>query len=971
MRFSDTLAREMDVPRIGKRLAIVLFPFVILGVLTAQAWVPIMEKLLLQGESSSVENVTYCCYAGTLCPEEDLDCYYDSAHQGACRKCDQNSSELGSGYCCQPGVSCNQAGDANACETSGGLFYNETDWGSCQECASETEPECTADDECGECEYCDPDPEFGGTCQPFSNRGQDCPSECVPSTNSCTSKLDCCGQACIQIMQCRTNPDDPIDCSAMDDECVDDLSCCGALTCQTDADGFKSCQPPDGISCLGDGESCDLNPSGCCSDNCQAVQSYCKKDGDGGDPGNPPPNSSSYRVLEPLSSSSSRKGNSSSLFVLDPLSSSSSSNKSGSSSSRSSSFSSSSRRSSSSSRLGSSSSSTSRSSTSSSSKSGSSSSSFSKASSSLSSSSKPKSSSSSFSKASSSLSSSSKPKSSSSSFSKASSSSFSSFSSKSSSSSSACLNALVSRLVTDRFALACNQPDGGQLCQQDYSASFTLTEKSFISASFKAAEASDGISFNGVPAGHCSAVRLHVTLDGKNIGITSFLGWNDGHSIDPEGRSLLAQLLSNRELPAGTHTIALKAEGTPGGCNTGNLVRWGGTLKIDASVCPSSSSSSKSGFPSSASSRSGFSSSSTSRSSTSSSSKSGSSNSSSSQSSSSSSAGNACLGIECMLGGNQACAPQQCILDDSTLNCFVCRGSSSSISSRSSNGFSSSQSSRSSIGTSSSQSSKGLSSSQGFHSSSSFQGSSGSSNSQSSNRSTGSSASGFKGAFTNSISCISTLQCPSGHACISGICLRPDQTIAGLIPPFCGNRLMNPGEECDDGNNRDYDGCSASCFLENGTCGDGVVQKLLGEQCEPLTHDRSLPYRCGPDCRHYSDFCGNGSIDAGEECDDGTRNDDRLADHCRVNCSKPRCGDSILDSAEQCDDGNRRDGDGCDRYCGNINNAAGSAPGFTNDVFPGDITTRPPAGKTGPEVLVFMAAGAASGIAWMRRKKRS
>jgi cysteine-rich repeat protein len=46
----------------------------------------------------------------------------------------------------------------------------------------------------------------------------------------------------------------------------------------------------------------------------------------------------------------------------------------------------------------------------------------------------------------------------------------------------------------------------------------------------------------------------------------------------------------------------------------------------------------------------------------------------------------------------------------------------------------------------------------------------------------------------------------------------------------CGNGISNAGEECDDGNNVDGDGCSARCLKE--FCGDGVRQAGLGEQCD-------------------------------------------------------------------------------------------------------------------------------------------
>ncbi|MCH7872086.1 MAG: hypothetical protein IID33_10345 [Planctomycetes bacterium] len=49
------------------------------------------------------------------------------------------------------------------------------------------------------------------------------------------------------------------------------------------------------------------------------------------------------------------------------------------------------------------------------------------------------------------------------------------------------------------------------------------------------------------------------------------------------------------------------------------------------------------------------------------------------------------------------------------------------------------------------------------------------------------------------------------------------------------------------------------------------------------------------------DPCGNGMIDAGEACDDGSSNSDTLPDACRTDCSLPTCGDNVKDSTEACD----------------------------------------------------------------------
>jgi cysteine-rich repeat protein len=217
-------------------------------------------------------------------------------------------------------------------------------------------------------------------------------------------------------------------------------------------------------------------------------------------------------------------------------------------------------------------------------------------------------------------------------------------------------------------------------------------------------------------------------------------------------------------------------------------------------------------------------------------------------------------------------------------------------------------------------------------------------------------------------------------------------TIEPGYEPRVGDGILTQGEECDDGNTRDGDGCNSQGLLENGSCGDGIVQHLLDEQCEQAIHDPKLPYKCGDDCRYLSLFCGNGDLDPGEQCDEGPRNSSLLPDHCRANCSAFRCGDSVLDAAEQCDDGNRIPGDGCDRFCrsehgvasdviyllggeiggggaGGAGGGSAETPTTASSIL--DISAaHPPAGQTGPAALAVLAAGAAAGYAWVRRRMK-
>ncbi|MBW2978372.1 DUF4215 domain-containing protein [Candidatus Woesearchaeota archaeon] len=122
----------------------------------------------------------------------------------------------------------------------------------------------------------------------------------------------------------------------------------------------------------------------------------------------------------------------------------------------------------------------------------------------------------------------------------------------------------------------------------------------------------------------------------------------------------------------------------------------------------------------------------------------------------------------------------------------------------------------------------------------------------------------------------------------------------------CGNGILDYslGEECDDGNLIDGDGCRSDCSLEQ--CGDGVVDKPA-EECDDGNNVD------GDGCNFcLLPVCGDGILDYanGEECDDGNAVD---GDGCRSDCSLEQCGDGIVDKpAEQCDDGNNVVGDGCD-----------------------------------------------------------
>jgi cysteine-rich repeat protein len=176
---------------------------------------------------------------------------------------------------------------------------------------------------------------------------------------------------------------------------------------------------------------------------------------------------------------------------------------------------------------------------------------------------------------------------------------------------------------------------------------------------------------------------------------------------------------------------------------------------------------------------------------------------------------------------------------------------------------------------------------------------------------------------------------PGSPAGASGNSCRADCTV-------CGDHIVNDGEQCDDGNNVNGDGCENNC-TPTPRCGDGIVGNTPGETCDP---PGSPAGGNGNTCRNNCTVCGDGHVDAGEQCDDGNgvntdgcRNDCTLptcgdgivgntpgetcdppgstagasGNTCRADCTV--CGDNIVNDGEQCDDGNNVSGDGCENDC--------------------------------------------------------
>jgi cysteine-rich repeat protein len=137
-----------------------------------------------------------------------------------------------------------------------------------------------------------------------------------------------------------------------------------------------------------------------------------------------------------------------------------------------------------------------------------------------------------------------------------------------------------------------------------------------------------------------------------------------------------------------------------------------------------------------------------------------------------------------------------------------------------------------------------------------------------------------------------------------------DLRLSCAVDGVCGDGAVNaPGETCDDGNQADGDGCSATCVIEV-VCGDGAVQS--GEQCDDGNVEDGDG--CSSTCQTEV-ACGDGDVNqAEEECDDGnTASGDGCSSTCQLEVA---CGDGTVNHVdEQCDDGNIVNGDGCSSTC--------------------------------------------------------
>ena len=167
--------------------------------------------------------------------------------------------------------------------------------------------------------------------------------------------------------------------------------------------------------------------------------------------------------------------------------------------------------------------------------------------------------------------------------------------------------------------------------------------------------------------------------------------------------------------------------------------------------------------------------------------------------------------------------------------------------------------------------------------------------------------------------CDSDDDCDEDESCISNTCLidvdgdgySPDDTDEDNRDCNDTNPVVNPGvpENCTNGVDDDCDGLidSADPYCSM-TCGDGILE--AGEECEDGNKDSGDG--CSETCTDEDEQveCGNNIIEFPEECDDGNTNNN---DYCSSTCLIEYCGDATCQSNE---DAVNCAGD-CQPDCGN------------------------------------------------------
>jgi cysteine-rich repeat protein len=110
---------------------------------------------------------------------------------------------------------------------------------------------------------------------------------------------------------------------------------------------------------------------------------------------------------------------------------------------------------------------------------------------------------------------------------------------------------------------------------------------------------------------------------------------------------------------------------------------------------------------------------------------------------------------------------------------------------------------------------------------------------------------------------------------------------------------------------------ACACSGQPSVCGDGIID--AGEECDDANVDPT------DGCTNTCTICGDSVVTAPEECDPPGAG-------CALNCTLEGCGNGLIEAGETCDDGNTADGDACPATCVIEACDAQSGTDFTVDV---------------------------------------
>ena len=134
----------------------------------------------------------------------------------------------------------------------------------------------------------------------------------------------------------------------------------------------------------------------------------------------------------------------------------------------------------------------------------------------------------------------------------------------------------------------------------------------------------------------------------------------------------------------------------------------------------------------------------------------------------------------------------------------------------------------------------------------------------------------------------------------------PDDVEKSFAELACGNKTLDQGEECDDGNKKDGDGCSTDCKKEKSVCGNGNVE--AGEECGEKDLPGCLPPKECQSCACVTPaaVCGNGKTEEGERCGEpglGACLEGYKCESCAcVSLGPSVCGNGAAEAGEDCNE---------------------------------------------------------------------